>query len=110
MNTKEIFPKKIKLLRVKHDVSQEKLAEMLNFHPKYITKLESEKPTVAFETIDKLSECFNVLPTFFVNPVDVTFDSDEESLRDSIIKKLSEFDIERLKDIQSIIFSLPSKK
>lgn len=55
MNIKQQFGLRIKYLRNKKGISQEKLAEISDLHRTYISSIEIGKRNVALENIEKLA-------------------------------------------------------
>ena len=56
--------KKIKGLRQKHAVTQEKLAEVTGIDYKYLQKIEGKNPpNIKIETLEKLAKAFKILPS-----------------------------------------------
>lgn len=63
MNESEVLKKfglNVKFERMKQDLTQAKLAEMLDVHEKYISRVETGKQNVTIKTLNKLSEVLNV--------------------------------------------------
>ena len=56
----EIFSDRLKQLRKKKKLSQEKLSEFLGYYPNYIGKLETGVHAPSADVLLKLSEYFNV--------------------------------------------------
>ena len=55
------FSKKLRVLRLKHGLSQQKLAELADIDYKHLQRLESKKPTDAkLETVEKLAKAFKI--------------------------------------------------
>ena len=63
MNLKEIFGKNVKYYRFKNHLTQEKLADILNVSPNYISRLELGKHNPSLNMIDKLSKALNIEPS-----------------------------------------------
>ena len=57
---KDRFRSSVKYFRFKNKLSQEQLAEMTDLTDKYISDIERGKTTPSFETVDKISEAFDV--------------------------------------------------
>lgn len=57
--------KKIKGLRIEHDISQEKLAEYINMSREHISCMERGKNMPTIETLYKISTYFEVDMKFF---------------------------------------------
>lgn len=57
---KKKFGDRIKRLRIKMGLSQEKLAEFANLHRTYIGQIETGKRNVSLVNIEKLSKALNV--------------------------------------------------
>ena len=66
-----LFGKQVRRLRIERHLSQEKLAEMCNFHRNQIGRIERAEQTVSFEGLLRLSyglavapsEIFKLIPT-----------------------------------------------
>jgi len=55
------FSKRLRELRKKHGLTQQKLAELANMDYKHIQRLEGKRPTdVKLETIEKLAKAFKI--------------------------------------------------
>jgi len=64
MNTGMKLSKRIRELRKKHNLSQEKLAELSGIDYKHIQLLESKKPSnPTISTIEKLAKALKVKPS-----------------------------------------------
>lgn len=50
----------IKVERMRHNLTQFQLAEMIEVHEKYIGKIESGKQNITIRTLIKLSKALNV--------------------------------------------------
>jgi transcriptional regulator with XRE-family HTH domain len=59
MDIKLTFGQRIKDLRTKKGISQEKLAEFSDLHRTYISSIELGKRNVALENIEKLSKALD---------------------------------------------------
>lgn len=59
----EKFGKKLKLERVKRDLSQEKLAELADLHKNAIGFIERADNSPTLETIDKIAKALNMNPS-----------------------------------------------
>jgi len=56
--------KKVRALRKKHVMTQQKLAELADLDYKHIQRLESKNPTnVKIETIERLAKAFKTTPS-----------------------------------------------
>lgn len=60
MNIQEKFGQRIKELRIKQGLSQEKLAELANLHRTYISSVELGKRNVSLKNIWSLSKALDV--------------------------------------------------
>jgi transcriptional regulator with XRE-family HTH domain len=60
MNIQEKFGQKVKDLRIKRGLSQEKLAELSNLHRTYISSVELGKRNVSLKNIWSLSKALDV--------------------------------------------------
>jgi transcriptional regulator with XRE-family HTH domain len=54
------FGKRIKYLRIKRKLSQEKLAELADMHRTYIGQIESGTRNVALKNVEKLANALEV--------------------------------------------------
>ncbi len=52
--------KRIAELRIKRGMTQEQLAELLNYSPNHISKLESARTNPSFDLLVRLSEIFEI--------------------------------------------------
>jgi transcriptional regulator with XRE-family HTH domain len=59
MDIKQTFGQRVKDLRNKKGISQEKLAEFSELHRTYISSIELGKRNVALENIEKLAKALN---------------------------------------------------
>lgn len=59
----EKFGKKLKLERVKRDLSQEKLAELADLHRTAIGFIERAENSPTLETIDKIAKALKMNPS-----------------------------------------------
>ena len=62
MTTREIFRANLKYYRKQNHYTQEKLAELIDCNPKYITEIESRAKFPSPETIDALAKALNITP------------------------------------------------
>ncbi|MFA7659481.1 MAG: helix-turn-helix transcriptional regulator [Candidatus Gastranaerophilaceae bacterium] len=63
MDEKEILKKfgfNVKVERMKRDITQAELAEILDVHEKYISRIETGKQNVTIKTLNKLSTALNI--------------------------------------------------
>ncbi len=63
MNEEELLKKfglNVKFERMRQDITQAELAEMLDVHEKYISRIETGKQNVTIKTINKLSKVLSV--------------------------------------------------
>lgn len=56
----KIFGKRIKELRKKNNMSQEKLAEKTGIHRTYLGVIERGEKSISIEIIEKLSKALNI--------------------------------------------------
>ena len=60
--------KRIRILRKKHNYTQQMLAELANIDYKHVQLLESKKPCAArIDTVEKLANAFNMTCSEFLN-------------------------------------------
>ncbi len=60
MNNSELIGKKIKEIRKRKKISQEKLAEMTEMNHRSILRLENSQCTPTIETLEKIAKALNV--------------------------------------------------
>ena len=63
MNDEELFKTiahNIKIERVINNLTQEKLAEMIDVHEKYIGVIEAGKQNMTLKTLNKIANAFNI--------------------------------------------------
>jgi len=61
MNINRKFGKALKELRLKHNLTQEQLAELSNIDYKHIQKLEGKNPSsLTLNTLEKLANALNI--------------------------------------------------
>lgn len=66
MTTRELLGARIKELRKKRGLTQEKLSEIIEIDPKHLSRIEVGKSYPSFETLDKISNALQVeLKDFF---------------------------------------------
>ena len=70
MNELEAIGKKIAEIRIKHKLTQEKLAEMSNYSANHIAKLESARTNPSFNLLINIAKSMNI-------PLRDLFDFDE---------------------------------
>jgi transcriptional regulator with XRE-family HTH domain len=54
------FGNRVKQLRINHDLSQEKLAEITGFHRTYIGLVENGKRNLSLSNIQKFAKAFDI--------------------------------------------------
>ena len=78
--------KQIKLLRIKHDLTQERLAEKLNVSPKYISSVETNAKKPSLEFYRNVANLFNVTFDYlFIDSIDVK----RNIIMDSVVLRMS---------------------
>ena len=103
---KKNLGKRLKYLRTKENITQEKLAENLGLQPQTITFLETGRVFISCEVWVKFVNYFNVSPDFFFSQG--ILDTSEETIhyKTEITRLISNIDNSRLKDIYKIILAL----
>ncbi|MCP4134214.1 MAG: helix-turn-helix transcriptional regulator [bacterium] len=102
---------KIRKLRKEKDISQEKLADILEVHITNISRYESNKQMPSADTIKKLAEFFEVSSDFllFDNPKNIS----GETIRDMDLlqqfEKVAQMDEDDKKAIKIILDAMISK-
>ena len=62
IDIREVFSQNLKYYRIKSNISQEKLSEIVGLTDKYISDIERGKTTPSFDTVDKIAETLEVDP------------------------------------------------
>lgn len=62
--------KKVRKERLKHDWTQEELAEKINLHPSFIGQIERGLKTAGFDTLKRLSSIFGIKLSEFMREGD----------------------------------------
>lgn len=60
LDIREIFSQNLKFQRIKANISQEKLGEMVELSDKYISNLERKLYDPSLKTIDSLAKALNI--------------------------------------------------
>lgn len=68
MNATKLFGQKVRELRTKKGLSQEKLAELSGLHRTYISSLELGKRNVSLNNIYALAKALDVTPDKLLKP------------------------------------------
>lgn len=91
---------KIRELRKKQKISQEKFSEMIDMNPRQIVRIESGESFPTAENLEKIAEALNIKPQelFFTEE----FESDK-FLREEIKKSVDNLNSKDLKTIYLII-------
>lgn len=98
--TIKLFGKKIKEIRKKQSFTQEKLAEILDVNAKTISRLEKGYYFTTYENLEKLANALDVqIKDFF----DFEYMQNKDTLKDSLITKISNMPIEKLQKIAKFI-------
>lgn len=86
MELKKEVGKKIKKIRKKQGITQEKLAEMIGIEVPSLSNIETGKFSPSTETLQKLSQVLNVKPWEFFYVEDVTIEEMKKEIKSSINK------------------------
>ena len=62
MNLKQIFGQNVKYYRFKKHYTQEKLANLINTSPKYISRLELGQHNPSLDMVERIATALNVEP------------------------------------------------
>ena len=97
---------KIKIIRYKHNLSQEELSKMLDINRNYLSRIETNKSLPDAEILIKLANHFNIS---IDNLLDINFELDDENKKDKIKKinqhcsNLSSKDLDFLLSLLSVM-------
>ena len=100
------FGSNVKKLRVSKKLTQEQLAENLDLQVQTITSIEVGRSFISCNVLTKLSNFFNVEPSYFfkLNHIDLT-EKDFDCIKE-INRLLSGFNSDKLIEIYNIIAAL----
>lgn len=96
----------VKELRTNKGLTQEQLAEKLDLQPHSVTKIETGRAFVSSEVLAKLSNFFEVSPSFFFNKKVSIISEENLSYINEIKQLLPSFNNSRLHDIYNILLAL----
>ncbi len=96
---------RIRFYRKRKKLSQERLAEICNFHPTYIGQLERGEKNATLESIYRISQGLNISINQLLENVD-KLASDTDSIPLQVYHQLSQIPEEKQKDIQKFINDL----
>ncbi len=106
IDIKKNLGSKVKKLRIKEKLTQDKLAEKLNLQTQTITFIETGRSFISCEVLERLSNFFNVVPSYFFEEKDIDNSQENLNYKKEIIALISNLDTYRLKDIYNIILAL----
>mgnify|MGYP005757911651 FL=1 len=106
MDVKKNFGKRLKELRVKHDLTQEELGEKVSLSARMISSLENGKTFISSDILENLSNLFEVPPRYFFDDVSLLKDEEDKLIAENIKQRVDELNSSRLKDIYNIIVAL----
>ncbi|WP_054680059.1 helix-turn-helix domain-containing protein [Lacticaseibacillus sharpeae] len=91
----------VKRLREKHDMTQEQLAQAIEVQPNTISKIERNKRSPSFDTLNRLARFFNV------TPVDLLGSPDEQEIQSipAILDRVDEY-LPKLKEVHQLTHQL----
>ena len=92
--------KRIKELRSKKKLTQEKLAERAGLHWKYLGEVERGIPTISVENLNKIAFALDVPLTALL---DIETELSREEMTTEVIKMMNESDSEQVKTIYRIL-------
>ena len=94
---------RIKELRSKKGITQERLSELMDINPKYLSSIERGKENPTLHTLMKLSESLNVDMGDVFGFIQV---EDPKGRKKKIIEVLNEADDEQLRVILKIVLGI----
>ncbi len=96
----KLFGKRIKEIRKKNNITQEKLAEILNLDNQTISRIETGYFFTSYDNLEKMAKIFNVnIKDFF----DFEHLKDIEDLKKDVIAKIEKMNIKDLQKITKFI-------
>ncbi len=102
MNKKELLGKRLRELRKRKNISQEKLAELINVDPTTISNIENGKNYPSLLNLENLLE---ILDSSFIEAFDFEHKRSSEDLLSLIIEKLKN-NPDKIEDFYKIIIAL----
>ena len=102
MNKKEMLGKRLRELRKRKGINQEKLAELINVDPTTISNIENGKNYPSLINLENLLE---VLDSSFLDAFDFDHKNDSENLLNQINQKLKN-NPEKIEDFYKIVIAL----
>ncbi len=106
-----LFGKRMREMRKKKKITQEKLAEMLSLSVDSVSKMENGKITCMPDHLIKICQIFNVSADYFYFGREKELIIRQESELESIIatlKTCNSFDVNRISQIINILLSQPA--
>lgn len=101
-SNKEMLGLRIKEIRKKHGLSQEKLAELAQIEPTSLSNIENGRNYPSFKTLDKLLE---ILKTSYLEIFEFEHHNSSEDLMSEIIEILHK-NPDKLQDFYKIVRAL----
>ena len=101
---------KLKQLRLKENLSQEKLAELLGVHIQSIGKVETGKIFINGKVLIKACKFFKVEPKYFFDDNDIKLRQSDKERIDDIVNKLNHSRSVFIKQIYKIVNALYEDK
>lgn len=102
MNKKEMLGKRLRELRKRKGINQEKLAELINVDPTTISNIENGKN---YPSLINLENLLGVLDSSFLEAFDFDHKNDSENLLTQINEKLKN-NPEKIEDFYKIVIAL----
>ena len=102
MNKKELLGKRLRELRKRKGIKQEKLAEMIEVDPTTISNIENGKN---YPSLINLENLLNVLDSSFLEAFDFEHKNKKEDLLSQINEKLKN-NPDKLEDFYKIVMAL----
>ncbi len=102
MDTKKLLGKRLRELRKKKNINQEKLAELINVDPTTISNIENGKN---YPSMINLENLLSVLGCTFVDAFDFEHKNNQDNLIIQINKKLEE-NPDKIEDFYKILIAL----
>lgn len=85
MELRRLFATNLKKTRLLHNLTQEKLAEMVELSVQTIADIESCRTWISDKTLVKLTNCLNISPSqLFLNEKETDILTEKENLQKSI--------------------------
>jgi len=100
---------RIKELRLKNKMTQEKLSELANIDISFLSEIECGKRNISLNTIEKISQALKIDVNYLLNESIPQNHLDKNEMEKYIIESLSFFNYEMIYSLYTLISNLNKK-